>query len=208
MRFGPSLLLALAILPLRAQDKGPLPPESYFRGDARAIAESCAHRSGALQDRDGQTLAVLGRAYLLSGAREKADEAFARAKAKEPRDGETYRLVAYAWLRAGDRATALKNYELMQAVDPSNKEAFRHAALDLMSAGLASEADELMMRAWAMDTDEWRPMVEFGRAALKARHREIASKWFERAVRAKPDEEKLWAAIALAFADTSSPSKL
>mgnify|MGYP001547606643 CR=1 FL=1 len=200
-------LLALVLLPLHAQERETF-PESFFRGDSKAVAEACADRSGGLKDRDGQTLAALGRAYLLSGARDKADEAFARAKAKEPRDGETYRLVAYAWLRAGDRVTALKNYELMEAVDPSNKDAFRHAAVDLMEAGLASEADELMMRAWAMDTDEWKPLVDFGRAALRARRRELAAKWFTKAVRAKPDEDKLWAAIALAYADTNSTARL
>ena len=50
--------------------------------------------------------------------------------------------------------------------------------------------------------------MDSGRAALKARHRELASKWFAKAVHAKPDEEKLWAAIALAYADTASSTKL
>lgn len=200
------VLLALALLPLQAQERAV--PESFFRGESKSVAEACADRSGELKDRDGQTLAVLGRVYLLSGARDKADEAFARAKAQEPKDGETYRLVAYAWLRSGDRAAALKNYALMEAVDPSNKEAFRHAALDLMDAGLSSEADELMMRAWALDTDEWKPMVAFGRTALRAKRRDLAAKWFAKAVKAKPDEDKLWAAIALAYADTNGATPL
>ena len=43
--------------------------------------------------------------------------------------------------------------------------------------------------------------MAFGRSCLRKTHREAAAKWFARASQAKPQEERMWNAIALAYAD-------
>ena len=89
----------------------------------------------------------------------------------------------------------------MQVADPKDKNAFTRAAVNLQDFGLAKEADALMERAWILDPSDWQNCVAFGRACLRKARREAAARWFARASQAKPQEERMWNAVALAYAD-------
>jgi Flp pilus assembly protein TadD len=146
-------------------------------------------------------LAEYGRAFLAAGERAKAEECFQLARMDKPKDADVHRLIAVAWLRAGQRVEALKAIADMQVADPKDKNAFTRAAVNLGDFGLAKEADALMERAWILDPSDWQNSLAFGRSCLRKNRRDAAAKWFARASQAKPQEERLWNALALAYAD-------
>jgi Flp pilus assembly protein TadD len=192
--------LAFMALPLFSQGLD----ESFFKGDARKVMAACADRAKAIKSKDSRLLAEYGRAYLMAGQRAKAEEAFTLAKAADAKDAETHRLIAYAWLRSGNRGEALKAIEEMQLLDSKAKNVFTRAAINLSDAGLSKEADALMERAWALDVKDWDNCVAYGRAALRKQRRDVAAKWFARTAQAKPEEERVWNDIALAYADNGA----
>lgn len=194
MRHAACCLLAL---PLLAQGLD----EATFKGDPKKLAGSCADRARLLRPKDGKMLAEYGRAFLAAGERSKAEECFLAARIDKARDADVHRLIAVAWLRAGQRSEALKAIADMQAADPKDRNAFTRAAVNLQDAGLAKEADTLMERAWILDPSDWQNCVAFGRSCLRKARRDAAAKWFARASQAKPQEERMWNAIALAYAD-------
>lgn len=202
MRLPSAALLAAALLPLAAQGLD----EAAFRGDARKAAAACAERARLLQPKDSRLLAEYGRAFLAAGERAKAESCFQQARLEDGKDGETHRLIALAYLRNGLPKEALKALEDMQLVDPRGRELFARAAVNLADAGLAREADALMERAWILDPGDWRPCVAYGRACLRKQRREAAATWFARASQAKPQEERMWNALALALADRGTES--
>ena len=191
------LAFCLLALPLCSQALD----EASFRGDPRRLAGSCADRARLLRPKDGKMLAEYGRAFLAAGERAKAEECFQLARLDKPKDADVHRLIALAWLRAGSHAEAMKAIADMQLADPKDKNAFTRAAVNLQDFGLAREADALMERAWILDPSDWQNCVAFGRSCLRKTHREAAAKWFARASQAKPQEERMWNAIALAYAD-------
>ena len=191
------LALALLALPLAAQALD----EAAFRGDPRHLAAACADRARLLKPKDGRLLAEYGRAFLMAGERAKAEDCFQLARQDKPRDADIHRLIAVAWLRAGRPIEGLKAIADMQVADPKDKNAFTRAAVNLQDLGHAKEADALMERAWILDPSDWQNCVAYGRSCLRKARREAGAKWFARASQAKPQEERMWNAIALAFAD-------
>src|ERR1035438_145579 len=191
------MLLCLLALPLYSQGMD----EATFRGDPRRVAGACADRARLLRPKDGKMLAEYGRAFLAAGERAKAEEGFLAARIDKPRDADIHRLIAVAWLKNGQRNEALKAISDMQAADPKDKNAFARAAVNLQDGGLAREAEALMERAWILDPSDWQNCVAYGRSCLRKAHREAAAKWFARASQAKPQEERMWNALALAYAD-------
>jgi len=191
------LALCLLALPLFSQAMD----EAAFRGDARRVAGACADRARLLRPKDAKMLAEYGRAFLAAGERAKAEECFQAARIDKPRDADVHRLIAVAWLRAGQRGEALKAIADMQVADPKDKNAFTRAAVNLQDFGQAKDADALMERAWILDPSDWQNCVAFGRSCLRKARKEAAAKWFARASQAKPQEERMWNAIALAHAD-------
>ena len=191
------LAFCLLAIPLFSQAMD----EAAFRGDGRKLAGSCADRARLLRPKDAKMLAEYGRAFLSAGERAKAEECFLLARIDKPKDADVHRLIAVAWLRAGQRGEALKAIADMQVADPKDKNAFNRAAVNLQDFGLAKEADTLMERAWILDPSDWQNCVSFGRSCLRRNQREAAAKWYARASQAKPQEERMWNAIALAYAD-------
>jgi Flp pilus assembly protein TadD len=191
------LALCLLALPLFSQAMD----EATFRGDARKLAGACADRARLLRPKDAKMLAEYGRAFLAAGERAKAEECFQAARIDKPKDADVHRLIAAAWLRAGQRGEALKAIADMQVADPKDKNAFTRAAVNLQDFGQAKDADALMERAWILDPSDWQNCVAFGRSCLRKKRKEAAAKWFARASQAKPQEERMWNAIALAYAD-------
>jgi len=194
MRYLACCLLAL---PLLAQGLD----EATFRGDPKKLAGTCADRARLLRPKDGKMLAEYGRAFLAAGERAKAEDCFMAARIDKAKDADVHRLIAVAWLRAGQRNEALKAIADMQVADPKDRNAFTRAAVNLQDGGLAKEADALMERAWILDPSDWQNCVAFGRSCLRKARRDAAAKWFARASQAKPQEERMWNAIALAYAD-------
>lgn len=199
MRHLACLLLAL---PLLSQGLD----ETTFRGDARKLAGTCADRARLLRPKDAKMLAEYGRAFLVAGERAKAEDCFQLARIESPKDADVHRLIALAWLRGNHRPEAMKALADMQAADPKAKNAFTRAAVNLQDAGLTKEADALMERAWILDPSDWQNSITFGRACLRKARRDGAAKWFARASQAKPQEERMWNAIALAYADNGADS--
>ena len=191
------LALCLLALPLLSQAMD----EASLRGDPRKLAGACADRARLLRPKDAKMLAEYGRAFLAAGERAKAEDCFQAARIESPKDADVHRLIAAAWLRAGQRGEALKAIADMQNADPKAKNAFTRAAVNLQDGGLAKEADALMERAWILDPSDWQNCISYGRSCLRKAHRESAAKWFARATQAKPQEERMWNAVALAYAD-------
>lgn len=205
MRFRTLLPAVLAILPVIAQaPKAPTFDAAFFDGDRRTILEACADRARALKPKDARFQAECGRAYLAALDRSRAEAAFKDAETREPNDGEVLRLVAQAWLKAGYKTEALDAYEKILKRDPKNKEALTSAGVDLAEVGLVAEADRYMTALSALEKDDWRRFLLFGRALLLSGHRKLAAPWFARAVALKPDEEKVFLDISRAFAETQS----
>ncbi len=194
MRWSPLLLLASALLAQGLE-------EGAFKGDPRKAAAACAERARLLRPKDGHMLAEYGRAFLAAGDRAKAEGCFQQARLESGRDGETHRLIALAWLRNGHPKEALKAVEDLLLVDPKAKNLFARTAVNLCDGGLAKEGDGLMERAWILDPSDWQNAVAYGRACLRRQRKDAAALWFSRATQAKPQEERMWNAIALAYAD-------
>ena len=191
------LAFCLLALPLLSQALD----EATFRGDPKKLAGMCADRARLLRPKDAKMLAEYGRAFLAAGERAKAEDCFQLARLESPKDADVHRLIAVAWLRAGQRSEALKAIADMQTAEPKAKNAFTRAAVNLQDGGQAKEADALMERAWILDPSDWQNSVTYGRSCLRKARREAAAKWFARASEAKPQEERMWNAIALAYAD-------
>ncbi len=175
--------------------------QAYFQGDPRGVMAGCADRARAIKPKDSRLLAEYGRAYLASGARAKAEEAFAAAIANDSKDGETHRLIAYAWLKNGFKPEAAAALDKMVIMDPKAKNAFSKAAVNLLDAGMADKAVELMRRAWTLDPKDWQNCADFTRAAVRNGKLDLAAEWAVKTVEAKPKEERMWNELALVYAD-------
>ncbi len=157
-----------------------------------------------LKPGDARFMVDCGRAHLAVLDKAKAQEFFKRAEAKEPKDGQVLRLIAQAWLRHGYKNEALETYALVLARDPKNKEALTQSGVDLAEVGLALEAERPMNALAALEKEDWRAFIGFGRAFLVGGQRQKASFWFARALAAKPREEKAHQEILRAFTETQA----
>lgn len=197
--------LALALLSLAAHAEDPPTfDEGFFNGDRRTILRGLADRLNLLKPGDARFMVDCGRAHLAVLDKAKAQEFFKRAEAKEPKDGQVLRLIAQAWLRHGYKNEALETYALVLARDPKNKEALTQSGVDLAEVGLALEAERPMNALAALEKEDWRAFIGFGRAFLVGGQRQKASFWFARALAAKPREEKAHQEILRAFTETQA----
>ncbi|HJW32221.1 MAG TPA: tetratricopeptide repeat protein [Holophagaceae bacterium] len=205
MRVQSLALLGFSLVaPLVAQTPGAKFTEGFFKGDRKAILQACADEARAIKPKDAKWLAEYGRAYLAALDRPKAEAAFKEALAKEPKDGEVHRLIGVAWLKHGFKQQALEAYGLILSLDAKNKDALVAAALDLAEVGLVNDAEKFISAFAAMEKDDWKTFVQFGRAFLQSGNRDQAAKWFSRAVTCKPKEEKVYLEISRAFADSQA----
>lgn len=197
---------ALALLSLAAPAEDPRPAfdEAFFDGDRRVVLRGLAERLNTLKPGDVRILVDCGRAHLAALDKVKAQEYFKRAEAKEPKDGQVLRLIAQAWLRHGYKNEALENYALVLSRDPKNKEALAQCGADLAEVGLAAEAEKAMNALAAIEKEDWRAFIGFGRAFLVGGQRQKASLWFARALAVKPKEEKAHQEILRAFTETQA----
>ena len=196
-------LILLLALPLCAQDK-PKFDEAFFNGDKKAVLEGCAQMAQSMKPKDAKWLAEVGRAYLAAGDQARARACFKDAEAREPNDGEVLRLIAVGWLKNGFKNEALETYEKVWQRDPKNKGALSACAVDLAGVVLPQYADPFMEQYAGLEKDDWERFLVFGRAYLNAGLREKASRWFARAVAAKPGEEKIYLEISRAYADSQA----
>lgn len=198
-----TLPLALLSMPLLAAD----PPglnEAFFNGDRRSVLVGLAERLNSLKPGDAKFMVDCGRAHLACLDKPKALGYFKRAEAKEPKDGQLLRIIAQAWLRHGYKNEALETYNLVLVRDPKNKEALVLSAVDLAEVGLVAEAEKYMNAHLALEKEDWRAFITFGRAFLVGGQRQKASFWFAKALAVKPKEEKAYQEILRAFTETQA----
>lgn len=199
---------ALWLVPLSlvacAEDPVPVLDETFFNGDRRMVLRGLADRLAALKPGEARFLVDCGRAHLAALDKAKAQDFFKRAEAKESKDGQVLRLIAQAWLRHGYKNEALETYALVLGRDPRNKEALAQSGSDLAEVGLVAEAEKAMNALAALDKDDWRAFIGFGRAFLVGGQRQKASFWFARALAVKPREEKAHQEILRAFTETQA----
>ncbi len=202
MRLAALLLASLALLggdpPITAPD------EAFFNGDRRAVLKGLADRLAVLKPDDARFMVDCGRAHLAALDKPKAIELFKRAEAKEPKDGQLLRTIAQAWLRHGYKNEALETYALVLARDPKNKEALTQCAVDLAEVNQVAEAEKYMNALAALEKEDWKAFIAFGRAFLVGGQRQKASVWLARALAVKPKEEKAYQEILRAFLDTQA----
>jgi len=195
------LLTALAAV-LSAQGAPGLDP-AFFTRDPKAIMVACADKARAAQPRDSRMLAEFGRIYLAAGQRDRALDAFKRAEDLGRADAGTHALIARAWLHHGDKAAALASAKRMADLAPKTKTLLARAGVDFMKAGYAEDAAAFMERAYKVDNTDWRMTLDFGQAALKAGLPEAAAHWFRRTLTGRTDEEQVWKAVGLAYAEAA-----
>lgn len=196
--------LALLSLAVRAEDPLPAFDEAFFNGDRRTVLRGLADRLSALKPGDARFLVDCGRAHLATLDKVKAQDYFKRAEAKEPKDGQVLRLIALAWLRHGYKNEALEYYALVLGRDSKNREALAQCGADLAEVGLVAEAERSMNALAALEKEDWRAFIGFGRAFLVGGQRQKASFWFARALAVKPKEEKAHQEILRAFTETQA----
>lgn len=197
----PLFLMALASMMLSAQSRF---DEAFFAGDRKAILAGSAEALRTLKPKDAPYLVRCGRAYLAAVDKTRAQELFRLAEALEPKDGKVLRGIADAWLKHGYKSEALEAYELVRQRDPGNKEVLAQCAVDLAEVAQIREAEAFMDMVALQDRDKWEYFLAFGKALLVSGQRKKAAGWFARAVAVKPKEEKVYAEIIQAFADTQA----
>ena len=183
-----------------------LPEASFFLQDPKRLMVACAEEAQRLGPSDARLLAAQGDLWLDMGDRAKAEAAFSSALAKDAGDPRTRRIIAQAWMRHGFKAEALAAYKAMADLDlrghfDNKKNVLCWAATDLMAGGFPQEASSYMDQSYALDKDDPNNCVDFARAALFAGHRDLAARYFARAVKAEPHDVDIWLDIASAHAD-------
>ena len=203
----PALLLGGLTLAGQAPLAVPRSPmASFFLNDPKQLMVACADEAQRLDASDAHLMAARGDIWLGMGDRVKAEGAFAAALAKDAGDPRTHRIIAQAWMRHGFKAEALAAYKAMCALDmggrfDNKKNVLCWAATDLIAAGFTPEALAYMDQSYALDKDDPNNCVDFARAALFAGQRDLAARYFARAVKAEPHDVDIWLDIASAHAD-------
>ncbi|MBI4912714.1 MAG: hypothetical protein HY823_08245 [Acidobacteria bacterium] len=195
------LLLSCSLV---AADPPPALDEAFFNRERIQILKSLADRLGSLKPDDPRYMADCARAHLAALDLAKARELFKAAEARDPKDGMLLRQIGLAWLKHGHRDEAFGTYRLILQRDPKNKEALLSSAVDLAELGQTAEAEKFSAAYLALEKDDWRAFVAFGRAYLVSGQRQKAAQWFARGVASKPKEEKVYQDILRAFTETQS----
>ena len=196
--------LAALLVPglLLAQATPGLDP-AFFLKDPKAIMVACADKARAASPKDSRMLADFGRIYLAAGERERALDAFKRAAAVGKRDATTHALIARAWLEQGDTAAALAAARAMAELGPRNRALLARTGTDFCAAGHRAEGHEFMERAYKLDPTDWQMTVDFGKACLKGKDLEGATLWFRRTLTGRTEEDQVWKAVGLAYAESA-----
>lgn len=192
-------LVSLLCLPLLAQVPRDLGP-AFFSREPKLVMVECADIARSREGKDSRMLAKCGHVYLAAGERARAEEAFALALKDDPKDGITRYLIGLAWLRNGFKSEALSSFSKI----PPDKNDLAKAACRLAEARMATEAEEMMTKAWNLDRQDWENCSEFGKAALLNGLPELAAIWFKRTLEAAPKDWCAWNSISLAYAELSA----
>jgi tetratricopeptide (TPR) repeat protein len=200
MKLALPVLLAPALL--LAQTTPGLDP-AFFNRDPKVVMVGCADKARAASPKDSRMLADFGRIYLAAGERERALDAFKRAAAMGRKDATTHALIARAWLQQSDLPAALAAARTMAELGPRNRTLLARAGVDFSVAGHRAEGQEFMAKAYKLDPTDWQMTVDFGRACLKGKDLEGAALWFRRTLTGRTDEDQVWKAVGLAYAETA-----
>jgi Flp pilus assembly protein TadD len=193
-------LLLISPLFLLAQGAPGLDP-SFFQKDPRTVMVACADKARAAVPKDSRSLAEFGRIYLMAGEKVRALEAFKRAEELGSRDATTHSLIAQAWLLGRDKAAALAAANRMAELAPRNATLLARVGVDFTTAGFLPEGRNFMDRAYKLAPSDWQMSLAFGKACLAGGQGKDADFWFRRTLTGRIDDDKVWKAVGLAYAD-------
>ncbi|MBI3131915.1 MAG: hypothetical protein HYZ13_11365 [Acidobacteria bacterium] len=139
-------------------------------------------------------------AYLSEGMIQEADRFMSHFHSLEPREWEDRIAFGEAALDAGFTDLAVK-WLTKPGAERKAKENLGVAAIRLMDSGHPEAAANVMEVAYGLDPRDWPNSCEFGRACVRNGNRELAAKYFYRAINLNPLSERMWNEVALAFAE-------
>jgi predicted Zn-dependent protease len=146
------------------------------------------------------SLATAGGIYLSLGRVQEAEACLNRAMAFDPKAWDLARDFGLAALEAGHPEVAAR-WLTRPGAPKGAKEHLGLAAIHLLDRGHREAAERVMEAAFRLDPRDWPNCCEFGRAAIRNGHRDLAAVYFARGVQHNPTSGRMWNEIALAFAE-------
>lgn len=177
--------------------------EAFFKGDPKTIMLACSGHARELKPGSNHVMAQIGRIQLAAGERPEAENSF---KAATPADSESIRWMVQAWVEAGEPDKAADLLKQMPLSGAFAKDEFKAASVLVLKAGRSKPAEDLMEQLFALDARDWEDFSEFAAACLQEGHRDLAAKWYVRALAHERHQAALWNGIATAFASISKPT--
>jgi tetratricopeptide (TPR) repeat protein len=189
---------------------------AYLVSGDRAKAEEAFKRAIASDPKDGETHRLIGLAWLKAGLIQEAKEAFELMQKMDPKARSAFAKAAVNLVDAGLFEAGEMLMIRSTKIDKPYDDEKAHEAW-LRSFELGSRPTPQMpgqnpaqghLPVIGLDVDLLRHMlfdgwdcVRFGQAALRTRQTDMAARWFATAIKMQPKEERIWNAIALAYAD-------
>lgn len=183
---------------------------AFLASGDRKRAEEAFERAASLDRRDGETYRLIALAWLSNGFKEEALKAHQLMLRMDPKADRPQKLAAMDLLKAGLFPETEAMMERARASAPTDANNFKDFALAALHAGQEDLGGRWAERAWESDPKglrrDWKDCFELASAARQAHLDDLASRWFARTLAADPKEERMWNAVALAFADTVAPA--
>ncbi|HEX9010335.1 MAG TPA: hypothetical protein VF804_08210, partial [Holophagaceae bacterium] len=178
---------------------------AFLAGGDRKRAEETFERAVALDWKDGETYRLVALAWLHNGFKAEALKAHRQMLEADPKADRPQKLAAIDLLEAGLLPEAEAMMAHVQQIAPKDTDNLKDFALAAFRAGLGDLGTRWAERAWEADPKglprDWHDCFDLGLAARKAGLADLAARWFARAAAADPKEERMWNALALAYAD-------
>lgn len=164
----------------------------------------------ALDRKDGETYRLVALAWLRNGFKAEALKVHQQMLEADPRADRPQKLAALDLMQAGCLPEAEAMMAHVQQVAPKDTDNLKDFALAALRAGHGDLGSRWAERAWEADPKglprDWHDCFDLAMAARQARLDDLAARWFARTLAADPKEERMWNAVALAFADPLAPA--
>ncbi|MFN7959451.1 MAG: hypothetical protein U0P46_14145 [Holophagaceae bacterium] len=107
--------------------------------------------------------------------------------------GAMLQIVGCSWLRTGHVKEALAAFESMARLGPRDEDGFLKAGQDLLRAGLAVQSEAMMEAYRNLKPLEADNFLDYAEVASALRYKDLALRWCQAAVAAKPKDVQLLA---------------
>ena len=155
--------------------------------------------------KDADTFRLIALAWLRFGDNTNAMVALQDMEKANFKADDVFADAAKDLLDHGYLAEAKTLMEKAWKVKPKNDSICKDFAFAMVNLDLQEDADLWMERARAADPKDWAKdwgnCLAFARAAHQHHMRDLAAKWFVRAITARPKKEHVWTDIATMFAE-------